>query len=88
MKRGLRLDKKDNVGVVIDDVLPSEQVSFDTEAVVSLDDIKMPHKIALSDIHEGSAVIKYGEAIGYATCDIAKGAFVHVHNIDSEKNMK
>lgn len=39
------------------------------------------HKIALSPIAAGESVIKYGQIIGVATCDIAKGAHVHVHNL-------
>lgn len=43
------------------------------------------HKIALRDIAVGEAFIKYGEAIGIATCAIAKGDHVHVHNLDSQR---
>jgi altronate dehydratase small subunit len=38
------------------------------------------HKVALRDIAEGEAVIKYGVPIGVATEHIAIGSHVHVHN--------
>lgn len=39
------------------------------------------HKYALSDIKKGENVIKYGSAIGHATCDIKSGEHVHTHNL-------
>ena len=32
-------------------------------------------------------VLRYGEAIGYATKPITTGEWVHVHNLDAEKIM-
>ena len=69
MKKGIRLNPKDNV-------------------VTVLDDIALPHKLALRDIKAGDYVIKYGEIMGYATVDIPAGRHVHDHNCDSEKLMK
>ncbi|WP_370582785.1 UxaA family hydrolase [Paracoccus sp. NBH48] len=39
------------------------------------------HKIARADIARGAAVVKYGQVIGYATCDIVAGDHVHSHNL-------
>ncbi len=39
------------------------------------------HKYALHDIKEGENIIKYGNPIGHAICDIKKGEHVHTHNI-------
>ena len=39
------------------------------------------HKYALRDIRQGENVIKYGQPIGHATRDIAKGEHVHSHNL-------
>ena len=39
------------------------------------------HKYALSDIKAGENIIKYGNPIGHATCDIKKGEHVHTHNV-------
>jgi altronate hydrolase len=48
-----------------------------------LGDIPAGHKIALRDIPAGTAVRKYGFAIGVATRDIAAGDHVHEHNVKS-----
>lgn len=50
----------------------------------SLDNVEIRddgHKYALRDIAEGGEIIKYGMPIGRATCPIAKGELVHVHNV-------
>ena len=39
------------------------------------------HKYALRDIKEGENIIKYGNPIGHAICDIKKGEHVHTHNV-------
>ncbi len=39
------------------------------------------HKYALFDIKAGEDIIKYGNPIGHATCDIKKGEHVHTHNV-------
>jgi altronate dehydratase small subunit len=41
------------------------------------------HKIALVEIGQGEAVFKYGEIVGYATAPIARGDWVHLHNLES-----
>ena len=43
------------------------------------------HKIALKDISEGENVIEYGEVIGHATQNIAKGELVHTHNLATNR---
>ena len=61
------INEKDSVGVCLD----------------GTDKIPAGHKYALKDIKEGDYVIKYGEIIGRATQDIAKGEWVHTHNVKS-----
>ena len=39
------------------------------------------HKYALRDIRDGEDIIKYGNPIGHATCDIKAGEHVHSHNV-------
>ena len=39
------------------------------------------HKYALRDIKAGEDIIKYGNPIGHATCDIKAGEHVHTHNV-------
>jgi len=57
---------------------PSDNVAVALRAGLS---VPAGHKIALCDIAQGEAVIKYGNPIGYAKEPIAKGAHVHTHNV-------
>ena len=41
------------------------------------------HKYAIKPIKAGENVVKYGMPIGHATCDIAVGDHVHVHNVST-----
>ncbi len=56
-----------------------------TETVTLLDDIPSNHKFAPVDIGAGQPIIKYGLNIGRASCDIRKGEYVHIHNIESNR---
>lgn len=88
MKRGLHIDPRDNVGVVLEHVDAGDQVVAGDFIVIAQESIDLPHKIALCNISKGEHVLKYGAFIGYATQDIKAGQHVHVHNVDSEQMMK
>ncbi len=85
-------NKKDTVGVVAVEGL---KAGTDMLCVVTADDssfhlsskmdVPVGHKIALVDIKKGDTVIKYGEDIGKAVADIAKGEHVHVHNLKTKR---
>ena len=57
----------------------------ESQAIELLDDVPANHKIAFCDITAGDTIVKYGLSIGRASCDIAKGQYVHVHNIESNR---
>ena len=67
MKDTLVISPKDNVAVCL----------------AAGGEIPVGHKFALCDIPKDSFVIKYGEIIGRAVCDIKKGDWVHSHNLRS-----
>ena len=52
---------------------------------VNIDD---GHKYAKRDISCGENIIKYGQPIGHATCDIKKGEHVHTHNVGTNLSGK
>lgn len=89
MKRGLIMNKLDNVATVLDDVAAEETVTIrglpSIVEIFTLEEIPRGHKIALVDIPVGMDVVKYGFAIGYALTDIPKGSYVHVHNVGSKR---
>jgi hypothetical protein len=49
-----------------------------------LEPVKLGHKVALSQLQPGDAVIKFGVPIGHATKAISVGAWVHLHNLASD----
>lgn len=67
MRDTIIIHEGDNVAVTLDGV----------------DSIPAGHKLALRNIKQGEYVIKYGGIIGRATQDIAKGEWVHTHNVRS-----
>ncbi len=56
-----------------------------TSTITLVDDIPPNHKFARADIKAGQPITKYGLPIGRATCDIRRGQYVHVHNIESNR---
>ena len=86
MKIALIMDPKDNVATLLSDVDKDEMVQVRLGETSTEEHIREPirfgHKFALSRIHKGENVVKYGEIIGRATRDIDKGHHVHVHNVE------
>ncbi|HEB79952.1 MAG TPA: flagellar biosynthesis protein FlgA [Rhodospirillales bacterium] len=83
---------KDTVGViVVEGVKAGQSLSgwlIETDETLTLaaaDDIPLGHKVALSAIGEGDAVIKYSHDIGKAVAAIAAGGHVHVHNVKTKR---
>jgi altronate dehydratase small subunit len=83
------LAPRDNVATVLQAVGRGERVLVKTPAgmveLEAAEPIALCHKIALVDLAPGDAVIKYGECIGEATGPIARGAWVHIHNVRSRR---
>lgn len=79
----------DNVAVVLQPVAAGEPVIVKTPGglveLQAVEPIALCHKIALTDLAPGDAVVKYGECIGEATAAIARGSWVHVHNLRSRR---
>src|SRR3954471_17177928 len=46
-----------------------------------LDKVMQGHKIARAAIQPGEAILKWGQTIGFATCPIEPGRWVHSHNM-------
>jgi altronate hydrolase len=72
----------DNVCVVTKSIKKGEPIVLPNgESFPAQSDIPYGHKAACREIHHGSDIIKYGEAIGQAKGQIIKGEWVHTHNI-------
>ena len=77
MPEFIQIHLGDNVAVALTDI-PAGTVFNGVAAVV---DIPRGHKMALKDLAENDAVMKYGFPIGHATAPIAAGQWVHTHNM-------
>ncbi|MBQ6914226.1 MAG: altronate dehydratase, partial [Kiritimatiellae bacterium] len=77
----IKIHPDDNVAVALADIQTGETVAVDGASVVAAEDVARGHKIALTAIAAGAPIVKYGNPIGVAKCDIAAGAWVHVHNV-------
>lgn len=82
----LVMDRKDHVATAIKDIAAGETIPYavsgHTASITAMEPIPFGHKIAIVDIREGEDVRKYGEVIGRATAEIAKGKHVHVQNVE------
>jgi altronate dehydratase len=85
VKALLLISDRDNVATALDLLEPGRRVELGDKSVVVVDQIPPGHKVALTSIAAGAAVVKYGSPIGTATCDIAPGSHVHTHNVASTR---
>ena len=80
-KKLIRITDKDNVAVALSTIVKGDVINIDGLTITSTMDVTAGHKIALTDIKKGDAIIKYGYPIGYAKEDIAQGSAVHTFNV-------
>lgn len=86
MFQALQLEIADNVATVITEINKDISIVIQAPGITfnlkTINAIPYCHKVALTTINTGEFVIKYGRPIGRATCDIAKGGLVGVHNME------
>ena len=75
--RTLLLNPQDNVAVALGNL----DVGTDTaEGVRTIKRVPKGHKFAAKAIPSGTAIVKFGQIIGFAKTDIPAGDWVHEHN--------
>jgi altronate hydrolase len=79
----LVLDPNDSVAVLKQPVRAGTALVTPQGDLAASTDIPPGHKIALRPINPGSAVLKYGQIIGFATRAIQPGDHVHTHNLEA-----
>ena len=83
--RCFQIHPQDNVATLLDDASGVIQIlGSQPQAIRLLEKISRGHKVALKDLSAGDAVTKFGARIGHATQPIARGAWVHLHNLASD----
>ena len=89
MRNAMIIDGRDNVAVAIEPIAKGDTATWVWEgkeiSLPVLEDITIYHKLATRDIAKGEPMVKYGEHIGVAACDIKAGEHVHVHNVASHR---
>ena len=89
LKLALKVDDLDNVATIFANGITNgtdvemRDKKGRSEIITVHGNIPYGHKIAVKDIAAGEAIMKYGESIGRASCDIKKGDYVHVHNLEA-----
>ncbi len=83
--RVIVITPRDNVATALDPLAPGQTIEANGLQITVREAIASGHKVALSGIASGEAIVKYGNPIGTATADIGAGAHVHVHNVASDR---
>jgi hypothetical protein len=85
--RCFQIHTADNVATLLDDAPPGPLALLGSSAGAPLsasESISRGHKVALADLAADAAVVKFGVRIGHATRPIARGDWVHLHNLASD----
>ena len=87
IRLALKVDDADNVATIFAEGICSgthieiRDKKGNCEETAVIGDVPYGHKIAVRPIAAGEHIIKYGESIGAASRDIARGEYVHIHNM-------
>lgn len=76
--RTLRLHASDNVLVALETIEAGAALGG---GLVAANRTPRGHKLAAGPIASGAPILKFGQIIGFATADIAPGAWLHEHNV-------
>lgn len=80
----IRLHPDDTVCVAVGDLEQGATTHVGSDRIVVLERIPRGHKMAIKLMAKDQIVIKYGQPIGRATAAIARGQWVHDHNVENE----
>jgi len=88
-KRALMMHPQDNVATGVEEIGAGEEVAVPLAGksltLIATETIPFGFKIALQGIPQGQIIRKYGETIGRASREIAKGSLVHIHNLEGTR---
>ena len=79
--RVVRMHPADNVAIVVNDGGLTAGTALD-KGLVLRDKVPQGHKVALSDLVSGQAVMRYNVPVGYARQNIPAGSWVHERLLD------
>jgi galactarate dehydratase len=71
----IKIHSADNVAIVVNEGGLPQGTTFSSGLVLK-EHVPQGHKVALTDLKQGEAIVRYGEVIGYAVCPIQKGSWI------------
>lgn len=74
----IKVNPKDNVAIIVNSGGLPEGTAFSC-GLQLLEHVPQGHKVALDDLEEDEAIIRYGEVIGYAVRPLKKGSWIDEH---------
>ena len=83
-RRAVLLRADDNVAVAARPIPKGFPLAVGGRSVVVREPIALGHKVAVADVEVGEPIRKYGQIIGFASRSIARGDWVHVHNLSAD----
>ncbi|MET3495999.1 galactarate dehydratase [Variovorax boronicumulans] len=72
----IRIHAADNVAIVANDGGLKTGATF-ADGLVLVDNVPQGHKVALTELAEGDAIVRYNVVIGYAQKALPRGSWVH-----------
>jgi altronate dehydratase len=85
----IQLHENDNVAIAKQDLKPDILLTHMKQPPIRLvDTIPAGHKITLTGLSAGEAVLRYGQVIGRAAVDLQPGQHVHTHNLEPDQGEK
>jgi altronate hydrolase len=72
---------KDNVLVALQNLSAGENILFNGENYILLDEVKAKHKFYIADLTKGSEVYMYGVLVGKVENDVSKGSLMTTENL-------
>lgn len=80
-RRVIQMHPKDNVLVALQNLSVGENVLFNGENYILLDEVKAKHKFYIADLTKGSEVYMYGVLVGKVESDVYKGSLMTTENL-------
>lgn len=77
--RYVKINEADNVAIALHDIAAGTDIGG---GVIAQHDIPQAHKVTLTDIPKGGAVIRYGVVLGHVKADTPAGSWINEDSLD------
>lgn len=85
----VHINERDNAIISLFELEEGDVVTLPNGSTITIKEhVPASHKIAMYDLKAGDPIIKYGEEIGNAACDIPQYGWIHAHNISEAQSFE